>query len=187
MATHKKSNKNRSSTKSKLGIFVIVWRFPTYPDSYYVIEQKNQAIKKSMPVNCLALFNGLEFANSYLINLQERFQKTLENGASAKDILFVVEILNQTRWDHVRKVILAEDQMAVINPCESDKTHRCPLVFVDLKQYGDFDKLKEVFFRYPDKHLNVGVINSEKTSSGRTLIFFDPQKFIESLPRPNQS
>lgn len=159
----------------KRGVFVLVRKFPSGADSYITFK-----FKKGLPGLAsdfyLAIFNELQFANWFLSNLVKELKNGAKSDMPAEGPFFILEILDQARWDYVRKVVLADGvaKDAMLNPCEETETHRCPWTLVRFEDYADFNKLNDVFSRYPNQHQALeGVGEKER------VILFDPIKLIQ--------
>lgn len=112
-----------------------------------------------MPYFHLAIFNELQFANWYLVNLKQELKKDNASNFPADGPFFIMEILDQATWDFVRKVVLADGvaKDAILNPCEGYENHQCPVTPFNLHEYTDFNKLKGTFAKYPNTHFNLEV------------------------------
>ena len=139
------------------GVFVIVRKLPSGADDYITFISKNETQRLGMPdgKDDLAIFNEILFANWYLVNLIEELKQGAKGNLSANDTFFILEILDQARWDFVRNSILARgDTTAVLNPCIA-KDHQCPTYRFNLKDEVDFNNLKEWFSKCPNKHYTI--------------------------------
>ncbi len=68
-----------------------------------------------------------------------------------------MQILDQARWDDVRNSVMADGTVrgAVINPCEGEESHKCPIFPISLEEYSDFNKLKDALEKYPRTHVRL--------------------------------
>ena len=107
----------------------------------------------------LAIFNEVQYANWYLVNLENELKENNTSDFPADGPFYILEILGQTLWDVVRKTVLADSvaKDAVINPCEGNEHHRCPMVPINFDEYADFNKLKEMFVGYPSTHFEADI------------------------------
>lgn len=160
----------------KRGVFVLVRKLPSGADSYITFRYK-----KSIPPGLelsfyLALFNELQFANWYLVNLVNELKTGAKSDMPADGNFSILQISNQEQWDFVRKVVLADGvaKDAMLNPCEETETHRCPRTWVRFEQYSDFRKLNDVLSRYPNQHITITGVDKNET-----IVLFDPIKLIQ--------
>lgn len=166
---------NSASMGYRRGVFVLVRKLSSGADSYITFQYRNPTTRKIMPGFHLAIFNELQYANWYLVNMKEDMQEGAGSDMPADGDFFIFQILDQKTWDTVRRVVLADGAAtgAIINPCEETKTHRCPITLVSFDQYTDFNELKEVFSKYPNQHVT---IKDERIGPNDSLILKDPTK-----------
>lgn len=157
----------------KRGVFVLVRKLPSGSDSYITFRFKKSLMPNLEPSFYLAIFNELQFANWYLVNLVNEIKNGASSDMPADGDFSIMEIPSQEIWDVVRKTVLADGfaKDAILNPCEETSNHRCPRTFVRFSKYEDFNNLKEVFSHYPNQHVT---IQDEKVSANDTLILADP-------------
>lgn len=150
-------NKNMPEIKStkfyKRGVFVLVKRLPSGTDSYITFKYKSKAAQTITSGFHLAIFNELQFANWYLGSHKKELKKNIPTDGQ----FLILEILDQSRWDFVRRTVFINDDTknAILNPCEGNKNHRCPMVIINFNEYADFNKLKKSFAKHPNKHFEL--------------------------------
>ncbi len=160
--------KNQKTTDTtvtgyKRGVFVLVRKFPSGEDSYITFKYRTKTAQMLIGDFHLAIFNEVLFANWYLVNLEGELKKDNRSDFPAEGPFFIMEILDQATWDFVRKTVIVDGvaKDAVINPCEGDKNHRCPMMPpLNLDEYANFNKLKEMLAKHPDKHFNAEINNN---------------------------
>lgn len=160
----------------KRGVFVLVRKLPSGSDSYVTFRYKTNLMPGLEPGFYLAIFNELQFANWYLVNMIKALEGGAKSDMPADGPFFIFEITNQELWDFVRKVVLADGVAtdAILNPCEETEAHRCPRTFVRFDQYADFSNLKEVFSHYPNQHVTIAGFGKNEI-----IMLADPTKLSQ--------
>jgi len=172
---------NVSEIGYKRGVYVLVRKLPSGSDEYITFKYTDGIRAKLAPGFHLALFNEILFANWYLVNFVEDLKRGAESNLPADGTYLILGILDQAKWDFVRQAV-ATTKNAILNPCDETENHRCPITYVDLNEYSDFNKLKNTLARYPDTHINLQIEKSKLNKDG-ILILLDPKLRIEKMYR----
>ena len=142
--------------RSKRGVFLLITKRPSGHESYISFKYKDST-PTFMPDFQLAMFNQLLFANEYLTNLEKVVKEGAPSDLPPDGPFFIQQITTQKGWDFARQKVLDDPltKSGVLNPCDGDGDHRCIIMPIDLNEYADFEKLKDVFAGLPDTHYNL--------------------------------